>query len=363
MIRSDTYWMHRCFSLAVKGNALASPNPMVGAVIVKNGRKIGEGYHEQFGGPHAEVQAIRDARSRRHDLSGATLYVNLEPCSHHGKTPPCADAILQSGITRVVIAVEDPNPLVAGRGIRLLRENGIRCRVGVQKQNAVLLNKFFLKFIRTGMPYVSIKAAQTSDGFIAREDGSSKWITNIRSRRFGHRLRAQYDAVLVGARTVTNDDPELTVRLVKGKNPVRIILDGRVSIPERRKIFSRKAPTLLYTDTSIKREHYQKVRALSNQGVTIIDMKGKNGKLDIREILKDLGRRGISSVLVEGGRSTYTAFLNARCVDTLWLFTSPKKFGTGMKTFEEISVSFRRSERQRKRFAADTLCEYSITFP
>jgi len=354
--------MQQCFTLARKGAGNVSPNPMVGAVIVKNGRKIGEGYHRRYGGPHAEVNAIRYALKRKHDLAGATIYVNLEPCSHYGKTPPCVEAIIKHGFQRVVIGSIDPNPLVAGRGIRNLREHGIQCTVGVSANEAKRLNESFFKFIQTNMPFVAIKAAQTSDGFIAREDGSSKWITNSKSRAFGHQLRSQYDAVLVGAHTVMMDNPELTVRMVKGRNPVRIILDGKFSTPIHSKIYQSDAPTILYTDRKFAKEHQKKLSALRVVGIDVVELKGAEGKLNIRQILKDLGRRNIASVLVEGGQRSYAAFLNAKCVDKIWLFTSPKKFQRGVKTFNGISVSYRRSRRQMKRFSTNTLCEYDITF-
>jgi diaminohydroxyphosphoribosylaminopyrimidine deaminase/5-amino-6-(5-phosphoribosylamino)uracil reductase len=338
---------------------------MVGAVIVKNGRAIGEGYHERYGGPHAEVNAIRNAIDRGHTLTGATIYVNLEPCSHHGKTPPCAEAIIRSGCRRVVIGTMDPNPLVAGKGILKLRSKGIRCTVGLLKNDATTLNEAFFKYIRSGMPFVSIKAAQTSDGYIARNDGSSQWITNARSRAFGHRLRSRYDAVAVGAQTVMTDDPELTVRMVKGRNPVRIVVDGRFTLPVQRKIFQHigNAKTVLYVDSRFLRKKNAKARTLRNNGVQVIGVKGSNGKLDIRKVLKDLAGRNIASVLVEGGQRTYASFMNAKCVDTMWIYTAPKKFYEGVKTFDGISVSFKRSKRYTKRFSADTLCEYSITYP
>jgi diaminohydroxyphosphoribosylaminopyrimidine deaminase/5-amino-6-(5-phosphoribosylamino)uracil reductase len=212
--------MDRCFRLARKGTGSVSPNPLVGAVLVKNGVKIGEGFHERFGGHHAEINAIRNALARKKEILGSTLYVNLEPCSHHGKTPPCVDAVIRHGIAKVVIGCMDPNPVVAGRGIALLRKNNITVRCGVRGKEAEQLNQAFFKHILTGRPFITLKAAQTSDGYIARLDGTSQWITNHWSRRYVHQLRNENDAVLVGSGTVLQDDPELTVRSVPGRNPV-----------------------------------------------------------------------------------------------------------------------------------------------
>jgi diaminohydroxyphosphoribosylaminopyrimidine deaminase/5-amino-6-(5-phosphoribosylamino)uracil reductase len=360
---TDEYWMDRCFSLALKGTGLVSPNPLVGAVIVRNGRKLGEGFHAAFGGPHAEVNAIRNALSNGHSLSGATMYVNLEPCSHHGKTPPCAEAILKYGFSRVVTATLDPNPKVAGRGIRLLRKHHVQCTVGIRSAEALRLNEVFFKYIRTKQPFVAVKAAQTSDGFIARKDGSSRWISNARSRKFVHMLRARYDAVLVGANTVRMDDPELTVRMVSGRSPVRIVLDGKLSVPVGRKIFSPEPPTILYTTTASAERSPEKIAAITATGTTVIPLNGTGGRISIRSLLTDLGKRNIASVLVEGGQRVYASVFNAKAVDTVWLFTASKKFGAGIKTFQEISVSYRRKQKSKRRFSSDTLVEYGIIFP
>lgn len=360
---SDAYWMNRCLSLSRKGMGKVSPNPLVGAVIVKNGKKIGEGFHRSFGGAHAEINAIRDARKRKHDLNGATIYVNLEPCSHQGKTPPCVDALIKYRFHRVVIAMQDPNPLVAGKGIMKLREHGIQCVVGIRAAEARRLNEHFIKFITTHTPFVAIKAAQTNDAFIARLNGRSKWITNVRSRALSHRLRTEYDAVLVGAHTVRMDDPKLTVRMVNGRNPVRIVLDGKLSSEPVRKIFSRAAKTIVYADAAFEKCEAKKIRQLRQKGVEVVLLKGIQGRINIHHVLTDLGKRNIASVLVEGGQQMYTTFMNAKCVDKLWLFTSPKKFHQGIKTFDGISVSFKRIRGHTKQLSTDTLNEYDIVFP
>jgi diaminohydroxyphosphoribosylaminopyrimidine deaminase/5-amino-6-(5-phosphoribosylamino)uracil reductase len=355
--------MERCIRLARFGVGSVSPNPLVGAVLVKDGVKIGEGFHERFGENHAEINAIHNALTGKRPIAGSTLYVNLEPCSHFGKTPPCAEAIIRHGITRVVIGCKDPNPIVAGRGIALLRKNKITVKTGVLSKEATRLNESFFKYIRTGIPFITLKAAQTADGYIARTDGSSKWITNQFSRKFVHQLRNEYDAVIVGAGTVIQDDPELTVRNVLGRNPIRIILDGRFTVPLDRKIFDDQAQTIIYTTTQAAVRESAKVLALKKRGIIVVPFRSKTDSIDIRTIVSDLGKRGIASVLVEGGSGIYSAFLNARMADALFLFTAQKKFSTGIKTFDKISVSFRKKLVSERHFRSDRLQEFRITFP
>lgn len=363
MLHKDhSYWMDRCLTLARKGRGAVSPNPLVGAVIVKHGRCIGQGYHRTFGGPHAEVEAIRDAESRGHDITDAIVYVSLEPCSHHGKTPPCADALIVKRVRQVVIAVTDPNPLVAGNGIRRLRAAGIRCTVGVREREAVAVNRPFFTFIRTGMPLVALKAAQTADGFIARPDGSSKWISSPSSRRHAHRLRTEFDAVLVGARTVIIDDPALTVRSVRGRDPVRVVVDGRCSVPVSSKVFRSGSRRFYFVDRLYARSASERLDRLERKGVEVIRLNGHQGSLSVVSVLKELGNQGIASVLVEGGGVMYASFLNARAAQRLLLFTAPKKFGKGSKTFHGISVSFKRKMTAERQFAKDEYREYDLRY-
>ncbi len=355
--------MERTLKLSLKGAGHVSPNPLVGAVLVRDGRMIGEGFHERYGGPHAEINAIEHSVSRGKSISGATLYVNLEPCSHHGKTPPCVDAIIRHGIRKVVIATPDPNPLVSGRGIQKLKEHGITVKTGLLKKEAQTLNRSFLKFITSGTPFFALKAAQTADGFIAHENGSSKWITNAQSRRFVHRLRSEYDAVLTGAGTVLADDPELTVRSVKGRDPVRIVIDGNLSLPLDRKVFSNAPKTILYvSEESFVREK-TKTTELSKRNVTVIPMSARKGKIDLRAIALDLAKRNIASVLVEGGQKIYTGFLNAGLADELFLFTAPKYFYSGIKTFGKLSVSYRKRRISELMFGTDRLQRYRLSYP
>jgi diaminohydroxyphosphoribosylaminopyrimidine deaminase/5-amino-6-(5-phosphoribosylamino)uracil reductase len=323
--------MQRCIEIARKGAGTVSPNPMVGCVIVREGKIVGEGFHQRFGGLHAEIIALMRAGKRK---KGATLYVNLEPCVHFGKTPPCTDAIVQSGISKVVIAVKDPNPLVRGRGIRRLQAAGIDVKVGVLRKEAELLNEKFFKFMKTGLPFVGIKLAQTLDGRIADTIGKSRWITSQEARIEVHRLRSEYDAVLVGASTVLKDDPELSVRLVKGRNPVRVVVDGRLMLPVSRKIFNtNKAPSWIMTSTTALRLKSQKVHQLISKGVRIFGV-SSSSILKVESILKILSKEGISSILIEGGARTVAPFVKQSHVDKLHLFIAPKILGGGLETFQ-----------------------------
>ena len=226
---NDEYYMRKALALARKGLGSTSPNPMVGAVIVKKGEIIGKGYHRRFGSPHAEIEAIKDAEG---SINGATLYVTLEPCCHTGKkTPPCLDTLLKYDLKRVVIGTIDPNPQVSGRSVKALREKGIETEVGVLEEECRKLNETYFKHIQTGMPFVTLKFAQTLDGRIATLTGDSKWISSQKSLQWAHRLRSQHDAVMVGVGTVLKDDPQLTVRLAKGRNPVRVVADSRLRTP------------------------------------------------------------------------------------------------------------------------------------
>jgi diaminohydroxyphosphoribosylaminopyrimidine deaminase/5-amino-6-(5-phosphoribosylamino)uracil reductase len=329
-VLNDKTLMQRCLVIAQNGAGKVNPNPMVGCIIVCNGKIVGEGFHKQFGGPHAEIIALLHAGKK---ARGATLFVNLEPCAHFGKTPPCADAIVQSGISKVVIAAKDPNPLVSGKGIRRLREVGIRVKVGLLQKEAELLNEKFFKCMTTGLPFIGIKLAQTLDGRIADTSGKSKWLTSEAARKEVHRLRSEYDAVLVGARTVLNDDPELTVRLAKGRNPVRVVLDGRLLLPTSRKIFNTTAaPTWLLTSTTAMKSKSRKVQTLAMQGVRIFGISSSTS-FGSKSILKSLSMEGISSVLVEGGAHTAASFVKSLLADKLYLFIAPKILGGGLETF------------------------------
>jgi diaminohydroxyphosphoribosylaminopyrimidine deaminase/5-amino-6-(5-phosphoribosylamino)uracil reductase len=362
MNRKDKLLMMRCFELAKKGSGNVSPNPMVGAVIVKKGEIISEGFHERYGKNHAEINAINSALQKNIDLTGSTIYINLEPCFHYGKTPPCVDALIKYGFSRVVISTIDPNPLIAGKSIKKLRKNGIRVRSGLLKKQGQYLNEKFFKFIASKKPFVALKAAQTSDGFIAKKDGSSKWITNPSSRRTVHQLRNDYDAVLVGAGTVLTDDPVLTVRTVHGRNPIRVIVDGKLSVSVNSNVFNSYAKTIVYTSNRLTATKIINIGQLRQKGVEVVQIKGVRDRIPVKKIIQDLYSRQVMSVLVEGGHQLYIEFLNARSVDKLYLFTAKKKFGCGIKTFGEISVSFSKKMVSRMKYGTDVFHEYSIKY-
>jgi len=319
----DEDYMARALLLAERAMGKTEPNPMVGAVIVKNGRVIAEGYHRKAGTPHAEAVALRKAGAR---ARGATLYVNLEPCCHtEKKTPPCTDAIIRAGITRVVGAMPDPNPRVRGRGFRLLKKAGIRVDSGLLGKEARSLNRVFTHFIKTGRPFVTLKAAVSLDGKIAAVGGESKWITGASSRRMVHRLRSRHQAIMVGVGTVLADDPSLTARVAAGRNPVRIIVDGKLEIPpESRLLHDGAAPVLIATTVG---EGHRTSRELESEGVQLIHMKGTSGKLDMKELMQELARRDISSLLLEGGSGINAAALNAGVVNRVVFFVAPKIIG------------------------------------
>jgi len=309
--------MQRALDLARLGLGRVSPNPMVGCVLVYNDEIIGEGWHQQYGGPHAEVNAIQDVG--RHDLlSDCTLYVNLEPCAHHGKTPPCTGLVVSSGIKKVVLANQDPNPIVAGRGTNQLRESGVEVIEGVMESEGIFLNRRFFCFHRSHRPYIILKWAQTSDGFMARINYDSKWISNQASRQLVHKYRSQEDAIMVGRNTVQYDDPQLTVRHWKGKNPIRVVLDPKLSLDNSLKVFDGSVSTLCY--------NYIKDETDSNFQM----IKGpENGFLEF--IGEDLYQRNILSVLIEGGSKLLTSLIDNNYWDEARIFTSSIEFGEGMK--------------------------------
>lgn len=298
-------FMGRCLQLAACAENVVAPNPMVGAVLVHEGKIISEGYHQQFGNAHAEVNALKNINDSNL-LENSTLYVSLEPCSHHGKTPPCADLILEKRIPKVVLATLDPNPMVAGRGVQKLKENGVEVSVGVLEQQARELNKRFMTFQQEKRPYVILKWAETADGFIAKEDNSSKWISSPEARTLAHQWRSQEMAILAGTNTVLHDNPTLDTRLWKGKSPIRCLIDLDLKIPKDFNIFSEGALTLVFN--CIKSE----IDPQSN--VELINISSENL---IAAILSELKTRNISSLLVEGGAKTHQTFMDSGTVDEI----------------------------------------------
>ena len=321
----DPHYMEMALDLAQQGQGFTSPNPMVGAVVVKADQVIGSGYHHAAGQPHAEVSAIDDAGN---GTEGAVLYVNLEPCNHTGRTPPCTHKILQAGIRRVVVAMKDPNTDVAGGGIDFLIKHGLQVDLGVCEQKARRLNEAFVKFVRTKRPFVILKCAATLDGRIATRCGDSKWITNEKSRGFVHKLRHAVDAILVGINTVEIDDPSLTTRLEgsPGKDPVRIILDTHLSISPHARVLRLKSDsdTILVVGKSVAGE---KRSAIEKTGVRIIEAPANNNVIDMNYLMDQLGSMDITSLLIEGGGRVIASALHAGIVDKVSFFYAPKILG------------------------------------
>ena len=315
-------WMRLALSLAKKGEGKVSPNPMVGAVLVKNGKLIAKGYHRYFGGPHAEVEAIQRAKDK---ARGCTLYVTLEPCSHYGKTPPCTQAIIRAGIRRVVIATLDPNPINSGRGVQELKKAGIETELGVCEEEATKVNEAFFKFMKKKIPFVVVKVASSLDGKIATSKGESKWITGQKAREFAHRLRDKMDAILVGINTVISDDPSL---LAPSKDSLaRVILDSKLRIPLNSKILKNqdKADTFIFTTSKADR---QKLCELKSRGIKVAIVKeDQDGRVDLEEVLKKLASLEIMILLVEGGGRVIGSFFDKGLVDKLFLFLAPRIIG------------------------------------
>jgi len=353
------HWMKRALLLARKGKGRTSPNPLVGAVLVKRGKVVGEGYHAKAGEAHAEIVALRKAGK---EARGSTLYVNLEPCTHYGKTPPCAPAVIQAGVRRVVVGMVDPNPVVKGKGISTLRKAGIDVHSGTLEKECKTLNEAFCKYILMKVPFVILKAAATLDGRIATRDGESKWISSEASRRLVHQLRNEVDAVVVGVGTVLRDDPLLTARIRGGRDPVRIILDSRLRIPEDARVIGTSSSRTLIATTPLAPK--DKIERLDKAGAQVLLIESKNGRVDLRAFLSKMGEMGMMSVLVEGGGRVNGAFLDEGLVDKLLLFLSPRLMGDPQspgifqgKGFEHLKDSISVKDVKVKRIGEDILVE------
>jgi len=325
--------MGRALQLARRGMGAVSPNPMVGAVIVRAGRIIAEGWHRKFGADHAELDALKQASG---SVRGAAIYVTLEPCCHWGKTPPCVDTLIEQGIKRVVIGSPDPNPLVDGKGAQILRDHGIKVTVGVLEQAARKLNEVYFHYTQTGLPFITVKYAQSLDGRIATAQGNSRWISSEGSRRFTHRLRAQHDAIMVGRGTMNADDPLLTVRLVKGRNPLRICLDSKLRIPIDAQVLRDDGRTLIVTTDEHGKDKIEKIRKLGKE--VLVVQKGADGRVELRPLMKALAQRGISSILVEGGSEVITSFLKAGLINRMVVITAPLILGKGIEAIGDLGI-------------------------
>jgi len=336
-------YMAHAIALAKRAEGMTSPNPIVGAVIVNKGRIVGRGYHKRAGLAHAEINALRQAGAR---AKGATLYVTLEPCDHFGRTPPCTDAIIKSGIKRVIIAMRDPNPANNGSGVRKLNRHGVKTEVGLLAGHAKEINEPYTKFITKNIPFVTVKVAQSLDGKIATRSGDSRWISSDDSRRYVHELRRRADAVMVGANTVRIDDPLLLSRLSRGKQPVRVIVSGRSGIPSTAKVFSGqdRAP------------------------VMVVRPEGRYGKkVNLKKLLSTLARKGITNILVEGGGELIASLLKEKLVDRFLVFIAPTIIGgrdaktaVGGRGIEKIKDALKLKNISVKRFKEDILIEARV---
>lgn len=326
---TDAAILRQCLNLAKKGMGWVTPNPMVGAILVKDQKIIGKGYHRCVGWPHAEIEALKACKD---NPKGATLYINLEPCVHYGRTPPCVGAIIQADISKVVCSSADPNPKVSGQGIAALKQVGIEVKVGELERQAWELNEAFFTFHTKKRPFVAIKFAASLDGKLDTSTGDSKWITNEKSRKYARSLRSQYQAVLVGINTVLKDDPHLSVRKRRFKNPMRIILDSKLRIPLEAKVFRNQQVLIITTSNA----NQSKLKQLKKMGFEIITL-GK--KIEIPKLMRVLYQREIISVLVEGGRTVLDSFIESKLVDKVYAFHAPMIIGEAKTLKQAIRLS------------------------
>ena len=331
--------MRRAIELAIKGSRKVSPNPRVGAVIIENGQLLSEGWHKEYGSAHAEVDAINN--SQRSSFEGCTLVVNLEPCSHFGKTPPCADLIIEKKFSRVVVGIEDPNPDVAGNGISKLREAGIEVELGVLAEECKWVNRFFNKHITTGLPYTMVKIGQSFDGCIASASGESKWITCEESRHRVQLLRSEIDAVAIGKKTALADNPHLTVREFEDSNPKRIVFDTDLTLPLNLNVFTEATRDNTYICCNPKAVKTRKADNLKLAGINLIPVElNEHGKLNIPSALYALAEIGISSLMIEGGAILLSSFAQSQMIDEMHLFLAPKIIGNGTHSFNNYKIDY-----------------------
>jgi diaminohydroxyphosphoribosylaminopyrimidine deaminase/5-amino-6-(5-phosphoribosylamino)uracil reductase len=342
----EDIYMTRCFELASQGKGLVSPNPLVGSIIVKSDEVIAEGWHKRSGASHAEVNAFNNAKE---DVAGATLYCNLEPCCHTNKqTPPCVPLIVSKGIKKVVISNLDPNPFVNGKGIKQLRDSGVEVVSGILDVEGKMLNKFYFKFIKENTPFITIKIARSFDGFLSKSKYEQTWLTGKEASLFVHQQRARYDAVLVGANTIRVDDPQLTVREVEGRNPIRIIIDGSLSLPLSSKVIctSDKNKTWIFTGENSNKEKIKKLKKLDIKLFFLpLD---KSGKSKLEDILKKLAVENITSLFVEGGQEIFNQFISHKLFDDLIILQSPNVLGKGISCLEFETEKWTKIESSEK---------------
>ncbi|MEE3232540.1 MAG: bifunctional diaminohydroxyphosphoribosylaminopyrimidine deaminase/5-amino-6-(5-phosphoribosylamino)uracil reductase RibD [Candidatus Latescibacterota bacterium] len=360
-MRDPTSFMRRAITIAKRARGKANPNPTVGSVIVKNGQIVGEGVTSAIGGPHAETNALMQAGS---SAKNAELYVTLEPCSFHGRTPPCCEAIVQAGIAKVYCALRDPDKRVSGQGLKYLRQQDIKVDVGLLKEEAKDLHATYLTHRKNGRPHFVLKLAQSLDGQIATYSGDSKWITGIKARRHVHRWRSFVDAVVIGANTLNLDNPKLTVRHVDGRNPRPIVVDGRLNSNPEASLFSRPG-TILATgkNTSMSKRH-----AIALTGTEIWTFSTNNGVIDLNDFARRAGENNIVSAIVEGGGQLATAFLKAQLIDNIHIYQAPRILGKGVSGIGELNIkliaeSLKLREVNTRRLGADILYSAKVEYP
>jgi diaminohydroxyphosphoribosylaminopyrimidine deaminase / 5-amino-6-(5-phosphoribosylamino)uracil reductase len=331
-MNQDYYFMNIALELAQKGMGTVSPNPMVGAVVVKNGLIVGKGYHQKSGADHAEIIALKQAGLQ---ARSSTMYVTLEPCNHFGKTPPCTLAIIKSGVKRVVFSMNDPNRFVSGSGERELNNNGIKTLSGVLENEARRLNEVYLKFITTGVPFVTLKLAVTLDGKVSDTEGNSRWITNHDTRTFVHALRSSSDAVMVGSGTVKADNPLLNSRNVNGRNPLKVIVDSYLSVPTDSRVFSDGNVIVAVTDKADQK----KAEELTSRGIEVLYFNSYDKRVPLGELIVKLAERNVSSVLCEGGPRLAASLVNEKLVDKFIFTVAPKILGKGLSAFDGLNIN------------------------
>jgi diaminohydroxyphosphoribosylaminopyrimidine deaminase/5-amino-6-(5-phosphoribosylamino)uracil reductase len=368
MLKTDESFMVAALELAGRGRGRVEPNPMVGAVLVKDGVEVGRGWHKEFGGAHAEIEALAAARSGGADIRGATMYVTLEPCCHHGKTPPCTDALIEAGIARVVIGMEDPDAQVRGRGIAALRQAGIEVSVGVMEEQVRKLLLPYIKLRTRGLPWVICKWAQTADGLIALPPGSRRWISGPEARDRAHWLRGLCDGVCVGIGTVLADDPLLTNRSGRGKQPSRLVLDSKLRTPLESQLVRTAdySPVIVATTAKAVTDSGQQAGKLREAGVELLELAEGERGVDLQALLEELGRRQWTHLLVEGGTKVLDSFVYHKLADELLVFVAPQELpeaGEDLPRFDLTDVKRRLGldePHDSHRYGEDTLLHYLL---
>lgn len=327
---SHKKYMDLTIKLAEKGKGLTSPNPMVGCIIVKRGRIVGKDFHKKAGSEHAEVLALNIAGKK---AINSTLYVNIEPCSHWGRTPPCTERIVDAGVREVVIGTKDPNSLVDG--FKELKFRGIKTKIGILEKEAKKLNEAYIKYIKTKRPFVTLKVAMSVDGKIATSTGNSKYITSKEARAYVHKLRSEVDAIMVGLNTVLRDNPKLNSRLVKGKDPIKIVVDSKLKIPKNCHLMKEPSKLIIATTTKTPKNEIKK---LLQRGISIITTKPKKGMVDLLDLMKQLGKREITNMMIEGGSQLNSSAIKSDIVDKVLIFTAPKIIGNGIGAIGNLGI-------------------------